>query len=70
MLKIIFKNLKNIILMYFKIKNILKSNYHHTFKQTFKNGSWKKLKREVGLGRGKIIEKKLPQEHGKTCPHK
>ena len=30
MSKIIFKNKKNIILIYFKIKNILKNNYYHT----------------------------------------
>jgi len=27
---IIFKNKKNIILIYFKIKNIFKNNYYHT----------------------------------------
>jgi hypothetical protein len=32
-LKIIFKNKKNIILIYFKIKNILKSNSNHISKQ-------------------------------------
>ena len=34
-LKIIFFK-KNIILIYFKIKNILKNNHHHFFKQNFK----------------------------------
>jgi hypothetical protein len=29
-LKIIFKKLKNIILMYFRIKNTLKNNHNHT----------------------------------------
>jgi len=32
MLKIIFKNLKNIILIYFKIKNTLKNNYYYISK--------------------------------------
>jgi hypothetical protein len=31
-LKIIFKKLKKIILMYFSMKNILKNNYNYTFK--------------------------------------
>jgi hypothetical protein len=31
---IVLKNKKNIILIYFDIKNILKNNYNHTFKQT------------------------------------
>jgi len=32
MLKIIFKKLKNIILMYFQVKNILKNNLNHILK--------------------------------------
>ena len=32
MLKMIFKNKKNIILINFLIKNTLKNNYNHTFK--------------------------------------
>jgi len=34
MLKIIFKNKKYIILMYFRAKNTLKINCYHTAKQT------------------------------------
>ena len=33
MSKIIFKKLKNIIDMYFNMKNYLKSNHNHTVKQ-------------------------------------
>jgi hypothetical protein len=32
--KIIFKNKKNIILIYFKIKNIFKNNYYHTLEHS------------------------------------
>ena len=32
MLKIIFKKLKNIILIYFQVKNILKNKLNHIFK--------------------------------------
>jgi len=32
-LKINFKNKKNIILIYIKIKNILKNNWYHSYKQ-------------------------------------
>ena len=32
MLKIIFKNKKNTILIYFKMKSTLKNNHHHTLK--------------------------------------
>jgi len=35
-LKIIFKNKKNIILIYFGMKSTLKSNYNYIFKQIFK----------------------------------
>ena len=31
---IIFKNKKNIILIYFKIKNIFKNNYYHTLEHS------------------------------------
>jgi len=34
-LKIIFKNKKNIILIYFRVKNNLKNNHNHTFKHIF-----------------------------------
>jgi len=34
MLKIIFKNKKNIILIYFWVKNTLKNNHNYTFKYT------------------------------------
>jgi hypothetical protein len=33
-LKIIFKNKKNIILIYFQVKNTLKNNDNHTSKHT------------------------------------
>ena len=42
-LKIIFKNKKNIILMYFIMKNISKNNHNHTSKQILK----KKKKTEM-----------------------
>jgi len=32
--KMIFKNKKNIILIYFQIKNTLKNNHNYTFKYT------------------------------------
>jgi hypothetical protein len=34
--KLFFKEWKNIILMYFNMKSILKNNYNHTPKQTFR----------------------------------
>jgi hypothetical protein len=34
-LKIIFKIYKNIILIYFRMKNTLKNNHNHTLKQNF-----------------------------------
>jgi hypothetical protein len=37
--KIIFKKIKKIILIYFKIKNILKNNHSYIFKYTPKTGS-------------------------------
>jgi hypothetical protein len=47
-LKIIFKNKKNIILMCFKIKNTLKNNCYYIFKYYFKlitqvNKTWTEL---------------------------
>jgi hypothetical protein len=47
-LKIIFKNKKNIILIYFEIKNTLKNNRYYIFKYPFKlitqvNKTWTEL---------------------------
>jgi hypothetical protein len=35
--KIIFKNKKNIILIYFRMKNTLKNNHNYTLKNTSEN---------------------------------
>jgi predicted metal-binding protein len=49
-LKIIFKKYKNIILIYFRMKNTLKNNHNHTLKQKIFVFLFSFQKKMVSLG--------------------